>query len=143
MSFKSFLSAAGHDFVAVFKYLGSPAGQKTVQIAEGAAVVAGTLVGGPGLGAAISGVELLINKGLAGVLAMEASSAAVAAQSGTGVQKGLAVTAQLIPQAEALLQQLGFSNPTEEQVLAVAGAVSKGIADIVNSIPAPVVPPAA
>lgn len=139
-SFKSFLSAAGHDFVAVLKYLGSPAGQKTVQIAEGAAVVAGTAVGGPALGAAISAVEVLINKGLSGVLAMEASAAAVNAQSGTGLQKGTAVAAGLIPQATDLLAQLGFSNPTEEQVMAVANAVSKGVADIVNSIPAPVTP---
>lgn len=135
--FKSFLSAIGHGFVTVFKYLGSQQGQQTVQIAEGAAVAVGTALGGPGLGAAIAGVELLINKGITGVVQMEASAAAVGAQSGTGLQKGAAVAALLVPQAEELLKQLGFSSPTEEQIMAVANATSKGIADILNSIPPP------
>ena len=135
--FKSFLSAVGHGFVDVFKFLGSAAGQRTIQVAEGAAVAAGTIVGGPGLGAAIAGVESLINKGIQGVLSMEASAAAVGAQSGTGAQKGAAVAASLIPQAQDLLKQLGFSNPSEEQVMNVANSVAKGIADILNSIPPP------
>jgi hypothetical protein len=139
--FKSFLSAVGHGFVVALKWVASPAGQKTVQIAEGAAVAAGTAFGGPGLGAAIAGVELLINKGLKGVIGMEASAAAVNAQSGTGVQKGVAVAASLVPQATDLLNQLGFENPTEDQVMSVANAVSKGLADILNSIPAPVPTP--
>ena len=106
-------------------------------MAEGAAVAVGTAVGGPGLGAAIAAIELLINKGITGVVQMEASAAAVGAQSGTGAQKGAAVAALLVPQAEELLKQLGFSNPTEEQIMNVANATSKGIADILNSIPPP------
>ena len=121
----------------MFKYLGSPQGQKVIQIAEVTAVTAGTLVGGPGLGAAISGVELLINKGLQGIWNMEASAAALNAQSGTGLQKGAAVAAGLLPQAEQLLKDMGYDNPTVEQIESVANEVSKGLADIINQIPPP------
>jgi len=135
--FKSFLSAAGHDFVKVFQYLGSPQGQKTIQVAEVAAVAAGTVVGGPGLGAAISGIELIINKGLKGVFNMEATAALLNAQSGTGIQKGIGVAAGLAPDVAQLLTDLGFTNPTLDQIEGIANVISKGLADIVNSIPPP------
>lgn len=135
--FKSFLSAIGHGAQSVIKYFASPAGQKTIQVAEGAAVAVGTLVGGPGLGAGIAGVELLINKGFAGVINVEATAATLGAQSGTGVQKGAAVAAALAPQVEQLLKDLGYDNPKADQVEQIADLVTKSIADIVNSIPPP------
>lgn len=137
MTFKSFLSAVGHDFVAVFHWLGSPQGQATVSGAETAAVLIGSAAGGPGTGVAITGVEALINLGLKSVLSMEASAAAVNAQGGTGAQKAVAVAANLTPQVEALLKQLGIDNPTVQQVEAVANAVTNGLVGILNSLPAP------
>jgi hypothetical protein len=135
--FKSFLSAVGHDFVAVFKWLGSTQGQQAVQVAEGTAVTVGTIVGGPALGIAITGVEGLINVGLRAVLQMEASASAVGAQSGTGAQKGAAVVALLVPQATQLLKDLGVTNPTVEQGELLAAAIADGLVGIVNKIPAP------
>jgi hypothetical protein len=137
MGFKSFLSSIGHGAATVIKYIASPAGQKTVQVAEAAAVTVGTLVGGPGLGAGIAGVELLINKAFAGVINMEATAATLGAQAGTGVQKGAAVAAALSPQVEQLLKTLGYDNPAASQVELIANAVTKSIADIVNTIPPP------
>jgi hypothetical protein len=137
MGFKSFLSAVGHAPLVVLKYLNTPQGQKTVQIAEGAAVMAGTAFGGAALGAGIASVEALLNKGIAGVLGMEANAAVIGAQSGTGAQKGTAVAAALIPQAQQLLKDLGYENPTEDQIFSVAVAVSSGLANIINSIPPP------
>ena len=137
MGFKSFLSSIGHGAVTVLKYVASPAGQKTVQVAEGAAVTIGTLAGGPGLGAGIAGIELLINKAFTGVISMEATAAALGAQSGTGVQKGAAVAAALSPQVEKLLKDLGYDNPTADQVELIADKVTQSIADIVNTIPPP------
>jgi hypothetical protein len=137
MGFKSFLSSVGHKAEVVLKYVASPAGQKTVQIAEAAAVTVGTAVGGPALGASIAGVELLINKAFTGVINMEATAAALGAQSGTGLQKGAAVAAALSPQVEQLLKTLGYDNPTADQVELIANQVSKSMADIVNSIPPP------
>jgi hypothetical protein len=137
MGFKSFLSSVGHGAVTVIKYISSPAGQKTVQVAEAAAVTVGTLAGGPGLGAGIAGVELLINKAFAGVIGMEATASALGAQGGTGVQKGAAVAAALSPQVEQLLKTLGYDTPAASQVELIANAVTKSIADIVNTIPPP------
>lgn len=137
MGVKSFLSAIGHGAQGVLKYLGSDRGQKTIQVAEAAAVTIGTAVGGPGLGAGIAGIELLINKGLAGVLGMEATAAALGAQSGTGVQKGAAVAAGLEPLAEKLIKDLGYANPTISQVELITSTVAKALADIVNAVPPP------
>lgn len=141
MGFKSFLSAIGHGAEKVVKYIASPAGQKTVQVAEAAAeaaaVTVGTAVGGPGLGAGIAGIELLINKAYSGVINMEATAATLGAQSGTGVQKGVVVAAALAPQVEQLLKHLGYDNPTADQVENIADLVTKSMADIVNSIPPP------
>jgi hypothetical protein len=137
MSFKSFLSAAGHDFAKVFNWLGSTQGQSTVTALEGTAAVIGTAVGGPGLGAAISGVELLINSGLKQILSMEASAAAVGAQSGTGAQKTAAVSAVLAPQIHDLLVSLGVAEPTSEQVQTVATSLTTGLVAVLNALPVP------
>lgn len=136
MSFKSFLSAAGHDFVNVFKWLGSAQGQATITSGE---AIANTVVtaANPALGAALTGVESLINAGLKQVLSMEASAAAVGAQSGTGAQKAAAVIASLSPQAAALLQSIGISQPTAEQVQTLTTAISSGVTGILNAMSAP------
>lgn len=141
MTFKSFLSAFGHDFVSVFHWVGSAQGQKTVVALEQSAIVAGDVIAGPAAGSAIASVENLINIGLKGVLSMEASAAAVGAQNGTGAQKSVAVAAMLTPQIEALLKQLGLDNPTVQQVESVANSVTAGLAGILNTLPAPVAAP--
>jgi hypothetical protein len=137
MGFKSFLSAVGHDSLKVLRFLGSAQGQKDVQIAETAAVGVATVEGGPGAGAALSGLFLLVNKGLAGVLGIEATAAQLGAQSGTGIQKAAAVAVGVEPLAVQLLKDLGYDNPKTEQVESVTALVAKGLADIVNGIPAP------
>lgn len=136
MSFKSFLSAAGHDFLAVFKYLGSPQGQKTVTALEGAAVVAGTIEGGPALGSAVAGIETLFNAGLKSALNIEASAAAVGAQSGTGAQKSAAVIATLDTQSAGFLESIGVKDATAEEVQTLSKAFGDAAANILNSIPA-------
>jgi hypothetical protein len=136
---KSFLSAVGHGFVDVFKWLGSKQGQETVNSAEVLAAGIGTVIGGPGVGAAIVGVETLVNAGLKQIIAVEAGAAAVGAQSGTGAQKASAVIAYLTPQAHDTLVALGVKEPTAEQVQSFATAISDGLVGILNAIPAPAV----
>lgn len=139
--FKSFLSAVGHDFLAVFKWLGSSHGQAAIQ---GGEAVANTVIGviNPALGVSLVAIESLVNAGLKQILSMEASAAAVGAQSGTGAQKAAAVIAVLTPQSEALLKSIGVSNPTTEQVQGVATAISNGLVTILNALPAPAQPAA-
>ena len=132
--FKSFLSAIGHGFLAVFGYLGSAKGQAAVQGAESIALTVGTLVG---IGPAVAGIEALINTGLKEVIKIEASAAALGVQSGTGAQKAAVVIATLAPQAEDFLKSIGVANPTAEQVQTVASAISGGLVAILNSLPAP------
>lgn len=136
MSFKSFLSAVGHDFVSVFHYLGSPSGQAIV---TGAEAVVNATVGAvnPAILAGLTGVETLINNGLKQALNMEAAAAAVGAQSGTGPQKSAAVIASLAPQVGIFLQSVGVSNPTSTQVETLSTALANGLVTILNSIPAP------
>lgn len=141
MSFKSFLSAAGADFLNVFKWLGSTQGQATVAGVETASVAVATAIN-PVLGASIGGVETLINAALKQILSMEASAAAVGAQSGTGAQKAAAVTAALVPQTGALLATLGVKSATADEAQALATAVNNGLTTILNAIPAPTTPAA-
>jgi hypothetical protein len=137
MGFKSFLSAVGHDSLKVLRFLGSAQGQKDVQIGETAAVAVASVAAGPGAGAALSGLFLLVNKGLAGVFGIEATAAQLGAQSGTGVQKAAAVAVGIEPLAAQLLKDLGYDSPAADQVESVAAIVAKGLADIVNQIPPP------
>jgi hypothetical protein len=65
---------------------------------------------------------------------MEATAATLGAQSGTGVQKGAAVAAGLEPLAEQLIKDLGYENPTVDQVERITSTVAKAMADIVNAI---------
>jgi hypothetical protein len=80
---------------------------------------------------------LLVNKGLAGVFGMEATAKLLGAQSGTGAQKGVAVAAGLEPLAEKLIKDLGYENPTVDQVERITSTVAKAMADIVNAVPPP------
>lgn len=135
-SFKSFLSAVGSDFLNVFKWLGSSQGQATVTGVETVATTVATAIN-PAVGVAISGVEAIINSALKQILSMEASAAAVGAQSGTGAQKASAVIASLTPQTEALLQSMNVPNATAAEVQTLATAISNGLTGILNAIPAP------
>jgi hypothetical protein len=137
--FKSFLSALGHGFVAVFGYLGSAKGQAAVQGAEAIALTVGTAVG---VGPAVAGIEALINTGLKEVIKIEASAAALGVQSGTGAQKAAVVIATIAPQASDFLVSIGVANPTAEQVQTVASAISGGLVAILNSLPSPTTPAA-
>lgn len=134
--FKSFLSAAGHDFLAVFSWIGSKRGQAAI---NGTEAVLNTVVAAynPVLGASLVGVESLVNAGLKQALSMEASAAAVGAQSGTGAQKSAAVIATLAPQTAAFLQSIGIAEPTVEQSQTLAKAISDSLVAILNAIPAP------
>lgn len=134
MSFKSFLSAAGHDFVSVFTFLGSAKGQAAITGAESIATVVGTAVN-PAVGAGIAGVSALVNAGLHSALSIEASAAAVGAQNGTGTQKAAAVTASLSAQVGTFLQSIGVSNPTVAQVQALSTVIGTSMANIMNAIP--------
>ena len=136
MSFKSFLSAVGHDFVSVFHFLGSTSGQSII---TGTEAVVNAAVGAvnPAVLAGLTGVETLINNGLKQALNMEAAAAAVGAQSGTGAQKSAAVVASLAPQVGTFLQSVGVSNPTSAQVETLSTALANGLVTILNAIPAP------
>jgi hypothetical protein len=140
MSFKSFLSAAGHDIGVglkdVFNFLGSAQGQATIAGVEtGAATI--TSVINPAAGAALVGFEGLLNAGLKEVVAVEASAAAAGMQSGTGAQKSAAVIAAISPNVGTFLQSIGVTNATAAQEEALATALSNGIVSILNAIPAP------
>jgi len=135
-SFKSFLSAFGHDFIKGLTWLGSPQGQGVITSVEaGTGAIIGVV--DPLAAPAYNGIVALINAGLHKVLDVEATAAAVGAQSGTGTQKAAAVVASITPQAAALLQAIGVSNPTAEQVQTVASAVSSGLVAVLNALPAP------
>jgi hypothetical protein len=135
-SFKSFLSAVGHDFVSVFTFFGSAKGQAAVAGVEGVTNAVATAIN-PALGASLAGIEGLINSGITEVLKIEASAAALNVQSGTGAEKAAAVIASLAPQAAAFLQSIGVSQPTSTQVQTVASAISGGLVAILNSLPTP------
>ncbi len=134
--FKSFLSGFGHDFVKVFNWLGSTQGQSTIGAVEGTVnVVVGAL--DPLAVPALTAIEALINKGLKKILDVEATAAAVGAQSGTGAQKAAAVAAYLSSTASDLLISLGVPQPTAEQIQTVSTAVTSGLVAVLNALPAP------
>ena len=134
MTFKSFLSAAGHDFMKVFTWLGSSQGQAVVAGGETAAVAIASAVG---VGPAVTAIIALVNAGLQKVLTVEAGAAAAGMQSGTGTQKLAAVVSSLTPEVESTLKLLGVPEPTAEQSQALATAIGQAVSSILNSIPAP------
>ena len=142
-TFKSVLSQIGHGFLEALKFLGSSGGQKVTQAVETAAVVVADAEGGPTAGAIVTGVNTLFNNAIVSVVHMEASASAVAAQSGTGLQKAAGVIATLTPQVETFLTDIvGIKQPTEDQINKVANTLSQSVVDVFNSIPAsPTAPP--
>lgn len=137
MSFKSFLSAVGHDVLGVFSFLGSAKGQSAITGIETVATTIATVIN-PGAGAALSGIEALFNAGLKEIISIETVATAAGQQSGTGAQKAAAVISAIAPQTAAFLQSIGVSNPTAVQSQAIATTINNGIVAVLNSIPAPV-----
>jgi hypothetical protein len=133
---ETFLSKVGKGFKNVCAFLGSTPGQAAISGAETAATMIATAVGGPGLGAAVSGIEGLVNAGLRNVLSTEATAAALGAQTGTGTQKAAIVTASVASDAGAFLKSIGVSDPTDEEVQSLATVISTASANILNAIPA-------
>lgn len=138
-SFKSFLSAIGHDAVTVFKWLGSTQGQTEVQVVEGAAAAVTSAVN-PAAGLALTGIEALINAGLKQVVSIETVSVEAGQQSGSGAQKASAVASAAAPQIQATLQALGVPNPTAAQIQSIGSVVATSLANIVNAFPPPATP---
>lgn len=132
----SFLKGVGHAFTAVFGWLGSSNGQKAIAGAEAAANAVATAIN-PGLGAALVGVEMLINAGLKQVVSIETVAAAAGAQDGTGPQKLAAVVSAITPNTVAFLESIGVAAPTAEQVQTTATAIANGLVSILNVLPAP------
>lgn len=146
MSFKSFLSAVGHDLgtgvKAVFGFLGSSAGQAAVAGVETAGATVASLIN-PAAGAAVAGFESLLNAGIKQVMAVEASASTAGMQSGTGAQKLAAVTSAIAPNVGSFLTSIGISNATETEVQSYSTAVANGLVTILNALPVPTTPPAA
>jgi hypothetical protein len=131
----SFLSTFGKDFKAVFAYLGSSKGQATISVVEGGVTAVVTAVN-PAAGAALAGIEALINSALKQVVNSEALAAAAEQQTGTGVQKAAAAAVALAPQVEAVLTSLGVKAPAATQVQSISTVVASSLANIVNAFPA-------
>ncbi len=136
MSFKSVLSAIGHDAGNVFKWLGSAQGQATITGVETAATTITTLIN-PGAGLALTGIESLINAGLKEIVSIETVAVAAGQQSGTGAQKSAAVIASITPQVEAFLNSIGIQNPKAADIQNYATQISNAIVTILNVLPAP------
>jgi hypothetical protein len=136
VTFKSFLSAVGHDFVTALNWVGGAKGQSAI---AGTEAVVNSVVDAinPAAGLALDGVEALINAGLKQVVAIEASAAALNVQSGTGAQKLATVVAALAPQAQALLVAVGVSTPTAVEVQTLTTNIANGLVAILNALPAP------
>ena len=128
MSFKSFLSSVGHDFVKVFSWLGSPKGQAVIGTVEAVTVA---------IDPALAGIEALVNTGLKSVISIESVAAAAGQQTGTGAQKSAAVVASIAPQVENFLKSIGIANPAAADVQKYATSISDALVAILNSIPAP------
>lgn len=130
----SFLSTFGKDFKAVFAYLGSSKGQATIATVEGASVAITTAIN-PAAGAALAGIEALINGGLKQVISAEALAAAAEQQTGSGAQKAVAASVALAPQVAAVLQSLGVKEPAAAQVQSISTVIATSVANIVNAFP--------
>lgn len=134
MTFKNFLSEIGTKAKDVFAWLGSSQGQTEIAAAEGAATAITTAIN-PAAGAALTGIESLINNAFKQVVSTEALAAAAAAQSGTGAQKAVAVAAAVAPQVSSILQSLGVKAPAATQVQSISTVVASSLANIVNAFP--------
>lgn len=133
--FETFLSAVGKGFKTVFGWLGSAEGQKTVAGVEAAAAEIATAVN-PGIGAAVVGIESLVNAGMRQAISIESLAAAASEQSGTGAKKAAAVTSAIAANAGAFLQSIGVKDATADEVQNLATVIATASADILNAIPA-------
>lgn len=131
----SFLSDIGKDFKAVFAWIGSAKGQATIATVEGSATAVVTAFN-PAIGAAMTGVEALINTALSQVVSVESIAAAAAAQTGSGSQKLAAVVSAITPQVAATLETLGVKSPTADQTQSLATVVANSLVAILNAFPA-------
>lgn len=127
----SFLSAVGKSFKAVFGWLGSSSGQKTLTAAESAAVVVGTAVGA---GPLISAGVTLINSWINEAIKVEALASAAGQQTGSGAQKAAAVLSTMTPQLISFLKSQGLSSDQVEQK---ANAINTAVVGILNTLEAP------
>lgn len=134
--FKSFLSAVGKEFKTVFHWLASAQGQATIAGAETAATAITTAIN-PAAGAALAGIEALVNAALKQVVSAETVAAAAEAQSGTGAQKAAAVIDAVSPQVSAILQSLGVKQPAADQVQSISLTIASSLAAIMNAFPPP------
>lgn len=131
----SFLSTFGKDFKAVFAYLCSSKGQATISVVEGGVTAVVTAVN-PAAGAALAGIEALVNSALKQVVNSEALAAAAEQQTGTGVQKAAAAASALAPEVSAVLASLGVKTPAATQIQSISTVVASSLANIVNAFPA-------
>ena len=131
----SFKSTFGKDFKAVFSWLGSSKGQNTITSVESTVAGVATAIN-PGAGAAISGVEGLINTAFKQIMSIEAVASAAEQQDGTGIQKSAAVLDAIAPQSSAFLISIGVSVPTANQIQAVSTIISSGLVGITKALPA-------
>lgn len=141
-SFKTFLEAFGKDFLKVVTFFGSAQGQAAVSGAEAVATVVTSAVN-PAAGAALAGIEALVNGGIKSVVSAESLAAAAGAQANSGPAKLAAVVASIAPNVQSFLVSIGITSPETAQVQAVSTAVANGVVAILNSIPAPAATPAA
>lgn len=137
--FKNFMGHIGHAFKDVFAFLGSKQGQQTIAAVEGATNLVATAVN-PAAGAALVGIESLINAALPQAVQIETLAVAAGQATGTGTQKAAAVTAALTPQIASFLKTIGISSPTADQVQSIGSALSTAVVGVLNAIPAPAAP---
>lgn len=131
----SFLSTLGKDFKAVFAYLGSTKGQATIATVEGGVTAVVTSIN-PVAGAALAGIESLINSALKQVVNSETLAAAAEQQTGSGAQKAAAAASALAPEVAAVLASLGVKTPAATQIQSISTVVASSLANIVNAFPA-------
>jgi hypothetical protein len=127
----SFLSAVGKSVKAVFGWLGSSGGQKTLTAAETAAAAVGAATG---TGAIIASATNLINSWINEAIKVEALASAAGEQTGSGAQKAAAVLSTMTPQLVSFLQSQGL---TSDQVAQKANAINTAVVGILNTLEAP------
>lgn len=107
MAGKSLLGTLGTAFKDVFKWLGSPTGQKV--IGTGEAIVEAI---DPGL----TGIINIANNWLTEIVKAETLATAAGEQNGSGVQKAAMVTSAVTPEILAFAAQHGLPTPTAAKI---------------------------
>jgi len=114
MSFSSVLSTFGKDVKKVFAWIGSPAGQATIQ--TGGAVV-------EAIDPALTGIVTLAEGWIKNAFTVESLAVAAAQQNGTSTQKAAAVMQSMTPAVLQYAQQAGLPAPTAAQIQAANNAI--------------------